>query len=72
MTDVTELGRIPVRDASSALDARSKMRDLARALAFDEVTVTRLATAISRAARDMACKWAGPSYSSKDPTVPGR
>jgi len=48
-----ELGTISLRHQSSVYDARAKIRSLATALGFDAVETTRLATAVSQAARIM-------------------
>ena len=48
-----ELGTISLRHPSSVYDARAKIRSLATALGFDAVETTRLATAVSQAARIM-------------------
>lgn len=49
-----ELGRIPLTHSRSAYDARNKIRALAGALGFDPIQTTRLATAVSTAARELA------------------
>ena len=49
-----ELGRIPLSHDRSVYDARNKIRVLADALGFDSIQTTRLATAISTAARALA------------------
>ncbi len=46
-----ELGTISLRHNSSVHDARAKIRSLAAALGYDAVETTRLATAVSQAAR---------------------
>ncbi len=46
-----ELGTISLRHKSSVHDARAKIRNLAAALGYDAVETTRLATAVSQAAR---------------------
>ncbi len=46
-----ELGRICLQHRTSVHDARSKVRGLANALGYDAIETTRLATAVSEAAR---------------------
>jgi signal transduction histidine kinase/DNA-binding response OmpR family regulator len=50
---VIELGHIRLRHASSVYEARKKVRNLARALGYDSIAETRLATAVSMAAREL-------------------
>ncbi len=47
------LGQIRLRHPSSVYDARNKVRGLARALGYDPIETTRLATAVSQAAREL-------------------
>jgi signal transduction histidine kinase/DNA-binding response OmpR family regulator len=46
-----ELGQIRLQYQTSVYDARAKIRGLANALGFDSIETTRLATAVSEAAR---------------------
>ncbi|MDJ0851147.1 MAG: response regulator [Myxococcota bacterium] len=48
-----ELGAIRLRHRSSVYEARNKLRGLATALGYDPIDVTRLATAVSEAAREL-------------------
>ena len=48
-----ELGTIRLRGRKAVYDARNKVRGLADALGYDEISSTRLATAISQAAREL-------------------
>jgi signal transduction histidine kinase/DNA-binding response OmpR family regulator len=48
---VIELGRICLQHHTSVHDARAKIRGLASALGYDDIETTRLATAVSEAAR---------------------
>jgi signal transduction histidine kinase len=48
---VIELGEIPLRNASAVYDARRKVRGVALAAGMDEVQATRVAIAVSQAAR---------------------
>jgi signal transduction histidine kinase/DNA-binding response OmpR family regulator/HPt (histidine-containing phosphotransfer) domain-containing protein len=48
-----ELGQIQLQHGSSVYDARNKIRSLANALGYDPVEATRLASAVSEAARKM-------------------
>jgi signal transduction histidine kinase/DNA-binding response OmpR family regulator len=50
---VIELGRICLQHRTSVHDARTKIRGLAIALGFDAIETTRLATAVSEAARTL-------------------
>ncbi len=56
-----ELGRISLEHSTSIYDARGKIRRLAGALGFDGIETTRLATAVSEAARKL--QRAGPEPS---------
>ena len=47
------LGRINLQHRSSVYDARNKIRGLASALGYDPIEATRLATAVSEAARKL-------------------
>ena len=47
------LGRIRLQHRTSVYDARNKVRSLANALGFDPIETTRLATAVSEAAREL-------------------
>ena len=47
------LGQIPLQHQTSVYDARNKIRGLASALGYDPIETTRLATAISEAAREL-------------------
>jgi signal transduction histidine kinase/DNA-binding response OmpR family regulator len=47
------LGRIRLQHRTSVYDARNKVRGLANALGFDPIETTRLATAVSEAAREL-------------------
>ena len=48
-----ELGQISLQHRTSVYDARQKVRGLADALGFDSIETTRLATAVSEAAREL-------------------
>ncbi len=48
-----ELGQISLQHQTSVYDARQKVRGLADALGFDSIETTRLATAVSEAAREL-------------------
>ncbi|MBW2287870.1 MAG: response regulator [Deltaproteobacteria bacterium] len=48
-----ELGQIRLQHRTSVYDARDKIRSLANALGYDTIEVTRLATAVSEAAREL-------------------
>jgi signal transduction histidine kinase/DNA-binding response OmpR family regulator len=48
-----ELGHIRLRQRTSVYEARNKIRGLATALGYDPIAATRLATAISEAAREL-------------------
>ncbi len=48
-----ELGQISLQHRTSVYDARQKIRNLADALGYDPIETTRLATAISEAAREL-------------------
>jgi signal transduction histidine kinase len=48
-----ELGHIRLQHRTSVYDARNKIRGLANALGYDAIVATRLATAISEAAREL-------------------
>jgi signal transduction histidine kinase/DNA-binding response OmpR family regulator len=50
---MTELGQISLRHQTSVYDARQKVRGLAQALGYDPIETTRLATAVSEAAREL-------------------
>jgi len=47
------LGQISLRHQTSVYDARQKIRGLANALGYDPIETTRLATAVSEAAREL-------------------
>jgi hypothetical protein len=47
------LGQIRLQHRSSVYDARNKLRGLANALGYDTIETTRLATAVSGAAREL-------------------
>ena len=47
------LGVIRLAHPSSVYDARNKIRGLAQALGYDPIETTRLATAVSEAAREL-------------------
>ena len=51
-----ELGKIHLRNRASVYDARNKIRGLATALDYDPIETTRLATAVSEAARELRSK----------------
>jgi signal transduction histidine kinase len=48
-----ELGQISLQHRTSVYDARQKIRGLADALGYDPIETTRLATAVSEAAREL-------------------
>jgi signal transduction histidine kinase len=48
-----ELGQISLQHRTSVYDARQKVRGLADALGYDSIETTRLATAVSEAAREL-------------------
>jgi len=48
-----DLGQISLQHRTSVYDARQKIRGLAHALGFDPIETTRLATAVSEAAREL-------------------
>ena len=48
-----ELGQISLQHRTSVYDARQKVRGLAEALGYDSIETTRLATAVSEAAREL-------------------
>jgi signal transduction histidine kinase len=48
-----ELGQISLQHRTSVYDARQKVRGLAHALGYDPIETTRLATAVSEAAREL-------------------
>ena len=48
-----ELGQISLQHRTSVYDARQKIRGLADALGYDPIEITRLATAVSEAAREL-------------------
>ena len=48
-----ELGTIGLQSRSAVYDARNKIRGLAEALGYDPIVVTRLATAVSQATREL-------------------
>jgi signal transduction histidine kinase len=50
-----ELGQIHLQHRASVYDARNKIRGLANALGYDPIETTRLATAVSEAARELRC-----------------
>jgi signal transduction histidine kinase/DNA-binding response OmpR family regulator len=50
-----ELGKILLQHGTSVYDARNKIRGLANALGYDSIEATRLATAVSEAARQLRC-----------------
>jgi two-component system sensor histidine kinase/response regulator len=50
---VIALGQIRLQHRTSVYDARNKIRGLAHALGYDPVETTRLATAVSEAAREL-------------------
>jgi signal transduction histidine kinase len=50
-----ELGQIHLQHRASVYDARNKIRGLANALGYDPIETTRLATAVSEAARELHC-----------------
>jgi len=49
------LGQINLQHRASVYDARNKIRSLANALGYDPIETTRLATAVSKAARELRC-----------------
>ena len=49
------LGQISLQHRTSVYDARNKVRGLANALGYDPIETTRLATAVSEAARELYC-----------------
>jgi len=49
------LGQIRLEHRTSVYDARNKVRGLANALGYDPIETTRLATAVSEAARELRC-----------------
>ena len=48
-----QLGKIQLQHRASVYDARNKIRGLANALGYDPIETTRLATAVSEAAREL-------------------
>jgi len=50
---VIALGQICLQHRTSVYDARNKVRGLANALGYDPIEITRLATAVSEAAREL-------------------
>jgi signal transduction histidine kinase/DNA-binding response OmpR family regulator/HPt (histidine-containing phosphotransfer) domain-containing protein len=50
---VISLGQIRLQHRTSVYDARNKIRGLAQALGYDPIETTRLATAVSEAAREL-------------------
>ena len=49
------LGQIHLQHRASVYDARNKIRGLANALGYNPIETTRLATAVSEAARELRC-----------------
>ena len=58
-----ELGQISLQHQTSVYDARQKVRGLAHALGYDPIETTRLATAVSEAARELRCNSLEPRIS---------
>jgi signal transduction histidine kinase/DNA-binding response OmpR family regulator/HPt (histidine-containing phosphotransfer) domain-containing protein len=58
---VITLGQIHLQHGTSVYDARSKIRSLAKSLDYNSIESTRLATAVSEAAREMRCNDLEPS-----------
>jgi signal transduction histidine kinase len=54
------LGKIRLQHRTSVYDARNKVRGLAHALGYDPIETTRLATAVSEAARELRSNYREP------------
>ncbi|MBK5105449.1 MAG: hypothetical protein JJE42_14470 [Burkholderiales bacterium] len=57
-----ELGKIQLQHRASVYDARNKIRGLANALGYDPIETTRLATAVSEAARQLRSNCLEPCF----------